>query len=184
MFKSFITPNAIDIFIQPETGPYNEGIAQGYIFPLYFLFPPLTYFNDAVLIGGKIKGVTCLDSYLLSHEIGHVLGLFHTFESTAFGVEYVNGSNCSFTGDIICDTKASQNINWDLNLVDDGLCQYIGSDTDVNGDLYDPDPKNIMEYSSLNCTEYFTSEQGARMRGLLASEPDLQKLVVPDVSFP
>jgi hypothetical protein len=81
---------------------------------------------------------------------------------------------------LVCDTKASQGIRFDNALVDDATCLYIGSDTDVNGDFYDPDPANIMEYSFLNCMQYFSNNQGARMRGFLSTEPDLQKLIVPN----
>jgi len=42
------------------------------------------------------------------HELGHCLNLYHTFE-TAFGVEALNGSNCSSAGDLICDTPADSN---------------------------------------------------------------------------
>ncbi|MGB6153178.1 MAG: hypothetical protein WBG48_14430 [Pricia sp.] len=40
-----------------------------------------------------------------SHELGHCLNLLHTHE-TAFGVEAINGSNCSSAGDRVCDTPA------------------------------------------------------------------------------
>lgn len=180
LFKSYITPNAIDIFFQPETGPFNGGIAQGFLFPSLPSIFTYNYFNDAVLVGGKIQGVKCINSNILSHEIAHVLGLLHTFESSSFGQEFVNGTNCSYAVDLVCDSPASQGLNWNAGLVNDATCTYLGTEQDINGDFYNPDVHNIMEYSSMRCIDYFSNEQGARMRGFLATEPNLQKLIVPD----
>jgi hypothetical protein len=51
---------------------------------------------------------SCLDC-TLTHEMGHFLGLMHTHEDS-FGKEHVDGTNCSTTGDLLCDTKADPKI--------------------------------------------------------------------------
>lgn len=95
----------------------------------------------------------------LSHEIGHYFNLYHTHE-TSTGQEYVNGSNCSTTGDLLCDTPAdpvlgTSNVNTS--------CQYTGTAVDPLGTPYNPDPTNIMSYSRKTCRNFFSPQQYARM---------------------
>lgn len=79
----------------------------------------------------------------LAHEFGHVLGLMHTH--TGNGSELVDGSNCDISGDLLCDTPADPGLN--AGNVDWVTCTYIGTATDANGDIYQPDVENIMSYS-------------------------------------
>ena len=88
------------------------------------------------------------------HEFGHYFSLFHTFE-TFFGAELVNGSNCSWAGDQICDTEASIPL-WGLV---NSSCQYTGIDVDANGDPYNPDPRNFMGYSTPSCLNFMSAGQ-------------------------
>jgi len=95
---------------------------------------------------------------VLSHEIGHFYGLYHT-HTTLNGLELVNRSNCEFRGDLLCDTEA------DYNLALGGIdgCKYVGEVKDSNGDFYMPNPKNMMSYSSHRCISEFTLDQSNRM---------------------
>ncbi|WP_010179894.1 carbohydrate-binding protein [Aquimarina agarilytica] len=81
------------------------------------------------------------------HEIGHYLNLFHTHE-TFFGNEYVNGSNCSSTGDLICDTPADPQLSYSVVDFD---CNYTDAQMDINGDTYTPNTNNVMSYSRHSC---------------------------------
>ncbi len=81
------------------------------------------------------------------HEIGHYLDLFHTHENYR-GAEYVNGSNCSTTGDLICDTPADPQLSFSTVDFD---CNYTGAETDINGDYYIPNTNNVMSYSRHSC---------------------------------
>jgi len=96
----------------------------------------------------------------LAHEIGHALGLNHTHDYL-FESELVDGSNCTFAGDMLCDTPA------DPNLITPGLvvqpCAYVGTITDANGDLYAPMLSNVMSYSPC-LVDSFSHDQGALMR--------------------
>ena len=123
-----------------------------------------------------VKNACALNGSTLAHEVGHFLGLLHTHETNR-GNELVNGSNCSFTGDEICDTPAdpelgTRNVNTN--------CEYTGTARDLNNDLYDSDPHNIMSYSRVKCKTFFSEEQAARMHYYL--ERDYQHLVCANLT--
>jgi hypothetical protein len=101
---------------------------------------------------------------ILVHELGHVLGLQHTFGPG----ELVDGSNCLTAGDGICDTPADGGYYLPGVHIDLSTCTYIGTETDANGDLYDPMLNNIMSYSPC-AKDAFTPGQGQLMRYVLDS---------------
>ena len=76
----------------------------------------------------------------LTHLMGHYFGLFDTFEA-AFGLEFVDQSNCSTSGDLMCDTNADA-----INISTTGPpeCRVINSFRDGNGDYYLPPTDNFM----------------------------------------
>lgn len=115
-------------------------------------FPGYDY-NHLVINTGQAYS----DATLLAHELGHYFSLYHTFE-TVSGYEYVDGSNCATSGDLICDTAADR---WDLE-IDRRECDYFGSQKDNNGDVYDPPTENIMSYHN-PCQHLFTPNQIFRM---------------------
>lgn len=95
------------------------------------------------------------------HEVGHYFGLFHTHGKYANepNLELVDGSNCTTTGDDVCDTPADPNVS---NVNDDN-CNYTGSTKDANGDLYQPDPRNIMSYGNNHCRDFLSAGQYQRI---------------------
>ncbi len=95
-------------------------------------------------------------SGVLAHEMGHFFGLYHTFE-TSYGLELANGSNCSSTGDLVCDTPADNNGSFNLD-----ECEYTDMATDANGQPYTPYLSNIMAYYG-GCGCKFTVGQYNRM---------------------
>lgn len=103
------------------------------------------------------------------HEIGHYFDLFHTHE-TAFGVEFVDGTNCATTGDLLCDTPADPGLSGKV----DAACTYTGADTDPNGDTYVPDPLQLMSYSSKLCRTKATPMGETRaLNTLVIERPEL-----------
>ena len=85
----------------------------------------------------------------LTHEVGHYLGLEHTFwVDNQCGSD--NAPGCYNDGDLICDTNTEQNARFGCS--NGSSC---GS----------PDPTdNYMDYSDDLCMEMFTPEQAKRIR--------------------
>lgn len=115
------------------------------------------------------------------HEMGHALGLYHTFE-TYFGTSCPDGSNCSSTGDLVCDTNADFSGSQSYR----SGCTFTGSQTIYcNGATrsYSPPTNNIMSYWYM-CYSQFTAGQGTRMRAAinarLGSGQLFEKINVPD----
>lgn len=137
----------------------------------------------------KVHGPGVL-SLLISHEMGHVLSLYHTFADCELQMveekEAADSSNCEWTGDKVCDTPVDPDIQ---NHVDPVTCiwdQYVGVcalnlNVPVNG--FNPDPKNIMSRSPISCREYITEGQGERARNGIATLPHLQSALVNPNEF-
>tara|TARA_B100000809_G_C15138198_1_gene531637 strand:+ start:4310 stop:5107 length:798 start_codon:yes stop_codon:yes gene_type:complete len=111
-----------------------------------------------------LKGAPCLTptSKTVPHEMGHYFGLPHTFEGS--GIELADASNCSTTGDEICDTPGDPFVVGDnvANYVN-ASCRFISMKIDVNGDYYDPIVGNMMSYYPAECACGFTYEQYLKM---------------------
>jgi Pregnancy-associated plasma protein-A len=116
---------------------------------------------------------------LASHEIGHALGLLHTFEDF-YGREWVarsdGCSNCSTAGDLLCDTQADIDLpsNYFTN------CLYNRNTVDSCGNPYVMEPANTMSYNALTaCPSYnFTTGQAARMHYTIDNTPKLQNVLL------
>lgn len=125
-------------------------------------------------------------SHVISHEMGHVLFLWHTHHGTYNEggndnpcPELVNGSNSSTCGDYVNDTPADPHLQFDVN---QSTCEWNSSGTDENGDQYNPDEKNVMSYTDINCMEYFSQGQGERMRNAISTLPYLQQTIASNCS--
>lgn len=136
----------VNIIIDREAG---TGFGAGQAFQIGGPFHDTNYFYVAS---------EHFDRNLFFHEFGHYFGLYHTFE-TYFGVELVNGSNCSVAGDFICDTEADPGLN--QSDIDSLTCLWNnpGSIQDSNDDYYIPDTRNIMSYSPLHCLDSLSQGQ-------------------------
>jgi MAM domain, meprin/A5/mu/Secretion system C-terminal sorting domain/SprB repeat len=110
-----------------------------------------------------VMSKSCLSMNIFLHEMGHYLGLYHTHgkSNSVRTDELVNGSNCTIAGDDVCDTPADPNVFRSAGFMSG--CTYIGQMTDANGDLYAPDPTNIMSYANEQCWTGFTTQQKNRM---------------------
>ncbi len=121
--------------------------------------------------GGSNRIVTFggISGRVLAHELGHNLGLYHTFGNgvglNGISAEWVNGGNCTTTGDEVCDTPADPYTygNYNSCAYDDTLLR------DANGDLYMPDLTNIMSYYPCQ-TDHFSPGQHQRMLDTYAQE--------------
>lgn len=165
--------NAIDIYLFAND-QLNFGVAAG--------IP-----SSALAIGGNTaplyNNTNLVTSHVLSHELGHCLGLYHTFHGLCEGgcAELVNGSNCSTCGDFVCDTPAdpqTHQVNQNTCTWNGNTC--TGSITDANGQQYNPDPTLIMAYIAPNCMQRHTSGQVARIKDMIANSAILQNVIVPN----
>jgi hypothetical protein len=85
------------------------------------------------------------------HEVGHYLGLYHTFQGGC-----ASASGCANNGDLICDTQPEGSAHFSP-CSDPGTCG-------------NPDPiHNFMDYSDDPCMFEFTSNQQNRMRCTIAN---------------
>lgn len=164
--------NAIDIYLLP-INLVPRGLADG--------IP-----SDALTIGGTdADSVLYATSRVLSHEMGHCLGLYHTFHGAKSGGcnELVNGSNCDTCGDYVCDTPADPYEIYRYSTCLPG-CSWVNTEVkDINNQLYVPDTRQIMSYTSVGCMEHFSVGQGERMIEHMLTEEILQDCTTPSIAY-
>ena len=129
---------------------------NGGMSPLGFAYlPPVTGFYDGIVLHQRVFGIgeeyDLLNNYdlnkSLTHEIGHYLGLFHTFRFTS---QCGEETNCNAQGDQVCDTPATTGSA--------GCSALDCPETMVN---------NYMDYAYDQCVNAFTEGQRTRMRNAL-----------------
>jgi len=103
---------------------------------------------------GTLGSAIGKDGRTLTHEVGHCLELYHTFQSGC-------GSNCSFSGDQVCDTPptadATFSCNFNLNTCTNdnvGPSPYATNMVDM--------VENYMSYNQNFCQNIFTKGQKVR----------------------
>ncbi len=148
----------------PVTGAINVYWVpneSGFIWCGHSSFPGSFY--QGIIMNNNCGGAGVNNS-ILAHELGHYFYLFHTHE-ISFGVECPNGTNCSTTGDLLCDTPADPNLLDHVSAAP--ACTYDNFAPPPGGcdaTPYDPPVHNIMSYSRRACMVEFTPQQVDRAR--------------------
>jgi len=151
-----VVTSCFTLFIHRSLVEAGDGLnGTAYAIPNY-------YFS---MSSGAINSTTNLST--MPHELGHCLGLLHTFESF-YGSENRarSGSckDCEDDGDLLCDTQADRNVDDDFI---NSSCNYTGSLTDACGEALLMEETNIMTYGRRSCREFFTAGQADRMQGYI-----------------
>jgi len=159
--------DGIDIYLFPETANSPGGRANG------------VGESSEFWVSGTWSGnIPVAQSSIISHEMGHVINLWHTHHGCESGNwELIDGSNCAIAGDFVCDTPADPHIsfNVDENCEWDGTANwYCARNAPEPLSSYMPDEEIIMAYTAPECMAYFTSGQGDRMRNSIATLSYLQ----------
>ncbi len=102
--------DGIDILLLPDNAEF-KALSFGFIGG-----------GSAVYVSGvSPNGIPLAASNAISHEIGHVLNLFHTFHNCGTSPENPDGSECNIKGDRLCDTNPDPGMNYSVN----EICEWI-----------------------------------------------------------
>jgi hypothetical protein len=162
------TPICINVFYLKQIKGTNTASGGG--------IGGFTFFSpwDACVVSAGNLGY----GHTTSHEVGHCLGLLHTYEHLPF-YENINGTNSTTAGDLISDTPAdpySHKQDQAPSCFSTAGCLYNGSCTDPNGQTnYTPPYTNLMAYWwQYNCYPNLTltPQQYGFINALLANNYD------------
>ena len=107
---------------------------------------------------------------IFTHEIGHSLGLYHTFEGDGWGSYCPDNTNCLTDGDQCCDTPPHIMYNGGS-----AASTVLNCEAGSNSCSNEPDSKwayNYMSYGGVNCRREFTNDQKTRARNAVENTLD------------
>ena len=169
-FDPFRVPGCINIFYVQKINGNNTACTPPCGYGGYTFGIPST--STSIATGNVGDGGT------ISHEVGHCLGLLHTFEKNN-GFENINGSNSATSADLITDTPADPFAYNGQPCYATNGCFYTGACTDPNNQAnFSPPYSNLMAYwynLKGKCTPspFATNGQFVRVNSFLNSNTGL-----------
>lgn len=140
-------PRTINVYLVSHLYDENDMEVCGYTY-----YPAEE--KDIILLGKS-----CIAKEYLIEQFGHFFNLYHTHEN-GFAEELADGTNCSVSGDLCCDTPADPGLEGKVT----PDCRYASDMQDANGNYYAPSVFNYMSFSPAECnTCYFSEEQYIRI---------------------
>lgn len=155
----------MNIWVVSSIEGSGTGVTLGYA-----QFP---YFGSANTYGVVIRHDafgqigTATGDRTFTHELGHCLGLFHTFQDGC------SNSDCSSNGDYCCDTPPQQEAFWTCNQSQNS-CTGVPTNDAFGMDAYDQ-WENFMSYAP--CQYMFSQDQVDIMLGNMTTYAWMQDLV-------
>ena len=116
---------------------------------------------DGIIEEASYFGSSNANDIVVIHEMGHYLGLYHTFE------EGCNNTDCLTDGDKVCDTPPDNSTSYTSCSVHVNSCStdiLSGFTTDQN-DL----TEDYMDYGNWDCMSVFTQGQADRMNWFITN---------------
>ena len=132
-----------------EDNDGGSGIQGFAYFPFNSVKDGVTILHNSFGTVGNLKNYTDMNR-TTTHEVGHFLGLYHTFQNSTDCDE----TNCQSQGDRVCDTPVTV-INSSCSSPECSGTQQV---------------ENYMDYTGQACKNMFTEGQKVRMRYTLLEE--------------
>src|SRR5690606_16808120 len=109
---SYDLPNGVNIYLGDDSAN----------FPLFGVGGGWSIDTRMIVRGIWYGGTSCVGFHIVSHEMGHILSLYHTHHGTFDEgssdpnecVECADGTNGSICGDYVKDTPADPNMQWNV----------------------------------------------------------------------
>ena len=157
MWTVTLSDNTLLGYAQYPGGPAEtDGVVMGY-----------QYFGSNDAVGVNLNSSAPYDlGRTTTHEVGHFLGLYHTFEG-----------GCA-DGDFCADTPATAQENYNCPIGQDSC--PVGTGDGILDMI-----ENYMDYTDDACMNIFTNDQSARMDGVLSgTRLSLANSTVTDTALP
>ncbi|MFM9950893.1 MAG: M43 family zinc metalloprotease [Saprospiraceae bacterium] len=123
-----------------------------------YAYLPASHGNpeDGIVMEAEYLGASPGGTGVLAHEMGHYLGLYHTFQGGCAN------DDCLTDGDRVCDTPPDQSVLWTAC---DAVVNTCNTDAQSGFSSDQSDMiLNFMDYTDFDCFNDFTPGQGDRMQ--------------------